>query len=123
MAEVYLARKGDSIVHHTSKAEMKRLDVLTPEKTVTEAEWAEAGGLARIIGNEIFVGKTDEERAADRLAAENEARLAWLKDQLAATDYVVIKIAEGAGTAAQYAETIKQRQAWRKEADELAAQA
>jgi hypothetical protein len=102
---------------------MKRLDGLTPEKTVTEAEWEAAGGLARIIDGEIFVGKTGEEQAAERQAAEAGSRLAWIKSQLAATDYVVIKIAEGAGTAAQYAETIKQRQAWRKEASELAAQA
>jgi hypothetical protein len=121
MHNIYLARKGDAVVHHTSKTEMKRLDGLTPELTVSEAEWQAAGGLARIIDGSIVIGKTDEEKAVEEQAAKDAARLAWLREYLAATDYIVIKIAEGAATASQYADEIKQRQAWRKEADDLVA--
>lgn len=39
--------------------------------------------------------------------------VAWFKKQLADTDYVVIKIAEGAATVDDYADVIAQRQIWR----------
>lgn len=48
-----------------------------------------------------------------------QARIAELKQLLADTDYVVIKIAEGAATAEDYADVIAQRQAWRNEIREL----
>jgi hypothetical protein len=117
---VYLARKNGAVIHHASKSAMKQLDGLVPEKTVNNAEWEAAGGLARIVAGEIFVGKTDEEKAAEQSVAQNAARLSWLREQLAATDYIVIKIAEGAATVGQYADEIKQRQDWRQEADGLA---
>lgn len=50
---------------------------------------------------------------------EKQSRIAALKSQLAATDYVVIKIAEGAATAEEYAEVIASREAWRAEINEL----
>lgn len=49
----------------------------------------------------------------------NEQRIDRLKAELAATDYVVIKIAEGAATAEEYAAVIADREAWRKEINEL----
>lgn len=49
----------------------------------------------------------------------NEERIAALKEQLAATDYAVIKIAEGMATAEEYADVIAQRRAWRAEINEL----
>ena len=48
-----------------------------------------------------------------------ESRIAELKAKLAATDYVVIKIAEGAATLADYAATIADRERWRAEINEL----
>lgn len=48
-----------------------------------------------------------------------QARITELKQLLADTDYVVIKIAEGAATAEDYADVIAQRQAWRVEIREL----
>lgn len=42
-----------------------------------------------------------------------------LKQQLTDTDYVACKIAEGSATAAEYAEIIAQRQAWRAEINRL----
>ena len=52
--------------------------------------------------------------------AERQAnRIAELKAKLAATDYVVIKIAEGAATMGDYAATIADREAWRAEINRL----
>ena len=48
-----------------------------------------------------------------------EKRIAALKKKLEATDYVAAKIAEGAATREEYAGIIAQRQAWRKEINEL----
>ena len=45
-----------------------------------------------------------------------------LKMQLSATDYAVIKIAEGAATPEEYAELIAQRQQWRQEINALEAE-
>jgi hypothetical protein len=42
-----------------------------------------------------------------------------LKRLLANTDYIAVKIAEGAATAADYADKIAQRQAWREEIQQL----
>lgn len=58
-----------------------------------------------------YVSMPQEQREADRIA--------WLKGQLSATDYAVIKIAEGAATPEEYADVIAQRQAWRDEINEL----
>ncbi|MBO6281515.1 MAG: hypothetical protein J6N49_03170 [Alphaproteobacteria bacterium] len=44
-----------------------------------------------------------------------QARINELKQLLADTDYVVIKIAEGSATKEDYADVIEQRKAWREE--------
>lgn len=48
-----------------------------------------------------------------------EEKIADLKAKLAETDYIVIKIAEGAATFEEYADVIDQRQAWREQINEL----
>ena len=58
-----------------------------------------------------YVEVPEEQRTADRIA--------WLKWQLSATDYAVIKIAEGVATQEEYADVIAQRQAWRAEINDL----
>ena len=51
---------------------------------------------------------------------EHKQREIWeLKSKLAETDYAVIKIAEGAATAEEYADLIKSRQEWRARINEL----
>ena len=50
---------------------------------------------------------------------DNSDRIAELKQKLAETDYVVIKIAEGAATWEEYPTIKEQRQAWRDEINEL----
>ena len=51
-----------------------------------------------------------------------EDKIATLKAHLSATDYVVIKIAEGAATADEYADVITQRQQWREQINALEAE-
>lgn len=48
-----------------------------------------------------------------------QARINELKQLLADTDYVVIKIAEGSATKEEYTDVIEQRKAWREEIREL----
>ena len=59
------------------------------------------------------------EPTSDQVKAQTIYRL---KMQLSATDYAVIKIAEGAATPEEYAELIAQRQQWRQEINALEAQ-
>ena len=49
----------------------------------------------------------------------NQRRIAELKALLQSTDYMILKVIEGATTLAEIAETIRQRAAWRKEINEL----
>lgn len=46
-------------------------------------------------------------------------RIEELKAKLQDTDYMILKVVEGATTLAEIAETIKNRAAWRKEINEL----
>lgn len=48
-----------------------------------------------------------------------QARISELKAKLSATDYVVIKIAEGEATKEEYADVLANRKAWREEIREL----
>ena len=59
------------------------------------------------------------EPTQDQVKAQTIYRL---KMQLSATDYAVIKIAEGAATPEEYAELIAQRQQWRQEINALEAE-
>lgn len=61
----------------------------------------------------------DPAPATEPTAAE---QIAALKAKLAATDYAIIKIAEGAATAEEYADTIAQRREWRDKINALEAQ-
>ena len=48
-----------------------------------------------------------------------EKQIARLKKKLSDTDYIVVKIAEGAAIPEEYADIIKQRQEWRDEINTL----
>ena len=56
---------------------------------------------------------------AEKKAEAKQQRVAELKSKLAATDYCVIKIAEGEATTEQYAQVLEQRKAWREEINML----
>jgi len=115
---VYFGRKNGEAVHHTSLEAMKQIDGIdTPEMEMSDEEFEAADCLVRIINGDFFFGKTEEEKTAEK----NEQKIIVLKRQLAETDYVAAKIAEGSATKAEYADIIAQRQAWRKEIDKLSA--
>ena len=116
---VYLWKKNGVIYHHTDLEAAAQIDGLTaaPDMTVNDADFEAAGGFARVIKGKIFIGKTDEEKTAE----ENERKIFALKRHLADTDYISVKIAEGSATIEEYAEKIAQRQAWRKEINNLSA--
>ena len=117
---VYLAKKNGVVVHHTDLGAMEALDgIETPDMEITDEEFEAAGGLARLIDGEIFLGKTDAETTAEA----NAGRVRFLKAQLVGTDYIAAKIAEGSATVEEYADQIAQRQAWRQEIGELEATA
>jgi hypothetical protein len=117
---VYLAKKNSEVVHHTDLAAMKALDgIKTPDREISDEEFEAAGGLARLIDGEIFLGKTDAEQTAEASAG----RVRFLKSQLAGTDYITARSAEGSARSEEYAEKIAQRQAWRQEIAELEAMA
>jgi hypothetical protein len=113
---VYLAKKNGMVIHHADKTAMQDMDgISNPDLTVTDEEFDAAGGLARIIDGQIVLGKT----AAEVQAEQNEQRIRTLKGLLADTDYIAVKIAEGAADASDYADKIAQHQAWRQEIQAL----
>lgn len=113
---VYLAKKGNEVVHHTSKKAMLEMDgIAKADMEISDEEFEKAGCLARIIGGNIVIGKTENEKKAE----ENAERILFLKNCLAQTDYIAAKIAEREATAEEYADKIAQRKAWRKEISEL----
>jgi hypothetical protein len=82
---------------------------------IGDEEFEAAGGLVRLIGGAIVIGKTAEEAQAE----QNAERIRVLKRNLADTDYIAVKIAEGAATAEEYADRLAERQAWRTEIQQL----
>ena len=60
-----------------------------------------------------------QETAEEKQARENRLTIARYKANLAATDYIAIKIAEGAATADEYAEELAHRRYWRSEINRL----
>ena len=77
---IYLAKKEGAVVAHADKASMMELDGVTPEMEVAEADWQAAEGLARIINGKIFLGRTDEEKAALKREEEITALKARLDE-------------------------------------------
>jgi hypothetical protein len=114
---VFLARKDGKVIHHTDRDAMKQMDGIDePELEVPDRAFEAAGGLARIINGEIFIGKTEAEKQAEG----NQQRITALKRLLSDTDYIAVKIAEGAANKDEYTEEIAQRAAWRTEIQALA---
>ena len=60
-----------------------------------------------------------EMTADEKAKADAETEISTLEAQLAETDYVAAKIAEGVATKEDYAEVLAQRQAWRTRINEL----
>lgn len=69
-------------------------------------------------GKRYFKGQEPKEPAPTKEELVQQ-RIVELKAKLIETDYICIKIAEGAATHAEYAEKIAQRQSWRAEINRL----
>ena len=81
------------------------------------ADWCNESGEYHIEEQcEYYAVVKNPEPTAEEIKT---ARIAELKQLLADTDYIVIKIAEGAAAAEEYADVIAQREAWRQEIREL----
>jgi hypothetical protein len=91
---VYLARKGDTMVFHTSEQAMLEIDGLVPELAVPLADFEAGGSLARIIGGKIVVGKTDNEKTRGTEIEALQREKSALQMELAEKDYKVVKAAE-----------------------------
>ncbi|MDR0409411.1 MAG: hypothetical protein LBH18_03335 [Spirochaetaceae bacterium] len=89
---VYLARKNGAVIFHTDLAAMKQLDGIgTAEKVVSDVEWEKAGGIARVIGNKIVIGKTPQEAAMSEALESAESEMVRIKTEIANRDYRALK--------------------------------
>jgi len=73
MKNVYLWKVGDRVIGHTDLEAAAQLDGLSrqPDMAVTIAEFEAAGSMARVIGDEIVIGKTPEEIAEEERQRED----------------------------------------------------
>jgi len=78
---IYLWIKDGRVICHADINAAAELDGLTraPDRAATEAEWEEAEGLARIIGGEIALGKTEDEIAGEAKQAQIDGYKAQLQ--------------------------------------------
>ena len=101
-----------------SNWKIKKSDLPEKQQEYTEvAAWCNQSG-------EYHIEKQDNYYAVVKNAEPTEEQIkammiAELKANLSATDYVVIKIAEGAATTEDYADVIAKRQQWRAEINSL----
>lgn len=72
-----------------------------------------------IDGKPVLRSNEDKQPELDKLNAQ--AEIEQLKAKLSATDYIAVKIAEGAATPEEYTEEIAQRAEWRAKINELEA--
>ena len=63
--------------------------------------------------------RTDENKAPERARIAAQAEISLLKRNLADTDYIAAKIAEGAATPEDYADKLADRALWRAKINEL----
>ena len=72
----------------------------------------------KILSNGKYREATEAE-IKEMTYISDEEKIQELKQKLAETDYIACKIAEGAATAEEYSEELKQRQIWREEINSL----
>lgn len=76
------------------------------------------GKYIEITSKEIQQMK-EEQAEFEKSAEYKNIKIVELKQKLADTDYVIIKIAEGSATVEEYATVINQRKQWREEINKL----
>lgn len=72
----------------------------------------------KLVGG-VPVLRSDEEKAPERARIAAQAEISRLKRNLADTDYISAKIAEGVATREEYADKLAERAAWRIRINEL----
>lgn len=72
----------------------------------------------KLVGG-VLVLRSDEEKAPERARIAAQAEISRLKRNLADTDYISAKIAEGAATKEEYADKLVERAGWRTRINEL----
>ena len=87
MSNVYLWRVDDHIIYHTDLDAAAELDGLSepPDMTVTVNQFYAANCLARVINNEIALGKTAQElsdEAALARIAEIDAQFKFIEEKM-----------------------------------------
>jgi hypothetical protein len=87
MGNIYIWKEGERAVCHASLEAAAQIDGLSrkPDKTVTEVQFSEAGGLARVIDGKIALGRTAKEEAdeaARKRIAEIDARFAEIEQKI-----------------------------------------
>jgi hypothetical protein len=116
---VYLARKNGEVIHHTNLEAMREADgIETAELTIPDSVFSAYGNMARIIDGEIFLGKTEAEKAEDKRLwkiARIDEELAVLNGKSArasaAISLAAAKGEEPNGTDVQYLESYEARAA------------
>lgn len=85
-----------------------------------EAALTDGDGLYnyKLVGG-VLVLRSDEEKAPERARIAAQAEISRLKRNLADTDYISAKIAEGAATKEEYADKLAERAGWRTRINEL----
>lgn len=85
-----------------------------------EADLTDGDGLYnyKLVGG-VLVLRSDEEKAPERARIAAQAEISRLKRNLADTDYISAKIAEGAATKEEYADKLAERAGWRTRINEL----
>ena len=72
----------------------------------------------KLVGG-VLVLRSDEEKAPERARIAAQAEISRLKRNLADTDYISAKNAEGAATKEEYADKLAERAGWRTRINEL----
>ena len=124
MGNVYLWKVGEKVTNHTDLKEAAKLDGLSrqPDKTVTEEQWAAAGGLARVINSKIVLGKTEQEitdAAARQRIAEIDARFTVIEQKMVRPMAAHNVGAQSPQDTAKLAELVNEAETLRAERKEL----
>jgi predicted nucleotidyltransferase len=87
MKDIYIWVVGDKAIWHSDLDAAAEFDGLSapPDMTVSEEQFYAVGGLVRVIGSEIVLGKTEQELAKEAVfarAAEIDARFLAIEQKL-----------------------------------------
>lgn len=89
-----------------------------PDAELSDTEWKKCSGIVRLVNGELVYGYTEKELKQQK-NAKVRSEIRTLIQKLKATDYIAIKLAEGAATTEEYADKITKRQEWRNRINEL----